>query len=141
MRRILASTFLATTLFPLACLAGDLTVTIDHVRNDRGSILAALYDSESSFLQQPSARARFKVKAVAGTVQYVIHDLPPGRYALSVFHDENDNGQLDRNVFGFPSEGYGFSRDARAHHGPPGFSSAAFDFDGGSTAITIALHY
>ena len=46
-------------------------------------------------------------------------DLAPGRYALSAFHNENDNGELDTNLLGVPSEGYGFGNDASAAFGPP----------------------
>src|ERR1700751_1493351 len=86
------SVLLACALCPLAASAGDLTVTVDHVRSDRGAILAALYDSEASFMKQPLGRATFKVKAATGEVQYVFHDLPAGKYALTAFHDENANG-------------------------------------------------
>ena len=140
MRHMFAS-LLVSGLVPVAALAGDLTVTIDHVRNDRGSILAALYDSEASFMKQPSARATFKAKAAQGEVQYVFHDLAAGQYALSVFHDENDNGKLDKNFIGIPSEGYGFSNGARGRAGPPAFNKAAFEFDGKTQSITITLSY
>ncbi len=40
-------------------------------------------------------------------------DIPPGRYALAVIHDENMNGKLDANWLGVPKEGYGFSNDAK----------------------------
>ncbi len=33
-----------------------------------------------------------------------IHDLPYGRYAISTYHDENDNGELDSGLFGIPTE-------------------------------------
>ena len=128
-------------LLPAASFAGDLTIKVDHVRSDRGSILAALYDSDVTFLKQPSARAKFKVKAAQGEVKYVFHDLQAGQYALSVFHDENDNGKLDKNFFGVPREGYGFTNAARGSAGPPTFASAAFDFDGTDRTITVTLRY
>jgi uncharacterized protein (DUF2141 family) len=34
----------------------------------------------------------------------------PGDYAISVFHDENSNGKLDRNFMGMPKEGVGIKR-------------------------------
>ena len=131
---------LAAVLCPAAALAGDLTVKVDHIRSDRGAILAALYDSEASFMKQPLARATFKVKAASGEVQYVFHDLPPGKYALAAFHDENENGQLDKNLIGIPQEGYGFSNSMGSAR-PPGFNQAAFEFDGTTQSITITLHY
>ena len=55
-----------------------------------------------------------RAPAKAGTMRFVVQDLAPGRYALSAFHDENDNGELDTNLLGIPSEGYGFGNDASA---------------------------
>jgi len=135
------TTLVAAFVFPTAALAGDLTVRIDGVHSDQGSILAAVYDSEASYMKQPAARATFKVKASRGTVQYVLHDLPPGKYAVSVFHDENGNGKLDRNLLGIPKEGYGFSNGLPGSGRPPAFSSAAFEFAGTTQSITISLHY
>src|SRR5579862_5579531 len=100
---------LISALGSASTVAGELTINVGHVRSDRGAILAALYDSEATFMKQPLARATFKVKAAAGEVSYVFHDLPAGKYALAVFHDENENGQLDKNFVGIPREGYGFS--------------------------------
>ena len=134
------SVLLAALCSPVAASAGDLTVTVDHVRSDRGAILAALYDSEASFMKQPLARATFKVKAATGEVQYVFHDLPAGKYALTAFHDENANGQLDKNLIGIPKEGYGFSNSKGAAK-PPAFSQAAFEFDGTTQSISITLRY
>jgi uncharacterized protein (DUF2141 family) len=133
-------TFVAALLSPVA-FAGDLTVKIPNVRSDQGSILAALYDSEASYMKQPSARATFKVKAAPGEVWYVFHDFPAGKYAISVFHDENGNGTLDRNFVGIPKEGYGFSNRVRGRGGPPKFDEAAFEFDGTTRSITITLQY
>ena len=140
MRHTLSLPFVLA-LLPPASFAGDLTIKVDHVRSDRGSILAALYDSEAAFLKQPAARARFKVRAAQGEVKYVFHDLPAGQYALSVFHDENDNGKLDKNFLGVPKEGYGFTNDARGRAGPPTFGNAAFDFDGTDRTVTVTLQY
>jgi uncharacterized protein (DUF2141 family) len=132
-------TLAAVALFPTVAFAGDLTVKIENVRNAQGSVLAALYDSEASYMKQPSARSTFKVKAIPGEVQYVLHDLPAGKYAISVFHDENSNGKLDTNLVGIPKEGYGFSNGSGRR--PPTFEKAAFQFDGTAQSITITLQY
>ena len=57
----------------------------------------------------------------------VFDDLPPGTYAVAVFHDKNGNGRLDRNLLGIPTEHYGFSNDAREMFSAPSFTSAAFN--------------
>lgn len=68
-------------------------------------------------------------------------DIPPGKYALAVIHDENMNGKLDANRLGIPTEGYGFSNDAAALLSAPSFRAASFAYDGRSVALTITLNY
>jgi uncharacterized protein (DUF2141 family) len=41
-----------------------------------------------------------------------------------VFHDENDNGVLDKGAFGIPTEGYGFSNNAKGFFGAPSWRAA-----------------
>jgi uncharacterized protein (DUF2141 family) len=50
------------------------------------------------------------------------------------------NGKLDSNWLGIPTEGYGYSNDAKAMLGAPSFSAAKFSFDGGALDLTITLH-
>jgi uncharacterized protein (DUF2141 family) len=122
-----------------AARAADLTVAVQDVDNTKGSVVAAFYDSEASFLKPPLTKALLKTKAVEGSVSFVVHDLPAGKYAVTTFHDENDSGKLATNSLGVPTEGYGFSNDAQGAGGPPKFAQAAFDFDG-QAAKTIVIH-
>lgn len=57
-------------------------------------------------------------------------DLAEGRYALFVYHDENDNGTLDHNFIGIPIEPMGFSNGFRVSllSGIPDFDDLAFAF-------------
>jgi uncharacterized protein (DUF2141 family) len=48
-----------------------------------------------------------------------------GAYAIGLFHDADDDGELDRGVFGVPTEGYGFSRNVGGGLSAPSFASAA----------------
>ena len=69
-------------------------------------------------------------------------DLAPGRYALFAMHDENRNGDLDRNLFGIPTEGYGFSNGATGTVGPPSFDAAAVSVPAvGPARIVIRLNH
>ena len=62
-----------------------------------------------------------------------------GRYAIRLFHDRDDDGELDTDLLGIPSEPYGFSNNAPARFGPPDFEAAAFEIPAGGTSHTIAL--
>jgi uncharacterized protein (DUF2141 family) len=71
----------------------------------------------------------------------VFSGVAPGDYAVSVFHDENANGTLDRNFIGMPKEGVGASNDAAGKLGPPRFEDARFSYKGGQQTLTIHLKY
>jgi uncharacterized protein (DUF2141 family) len=104
-------------------------------------VLGVAFDSSATFLQVPNAKARCRVKAAPGKVVCTFHGLAAGRWAISVFHDANDNSKLDRNSLNIPVEGYGFSNDAEGAGGPPTFDQAAFNYDGQTKSITIDLDY
>ena len=143
MNRIHAIALAVSTLLVVspAAKAADLTVTVKDVRNATGAVLIAVYD-ESSFGKPELAKAKQKANAGNGEVKFVFHNLPAGKYAVSACHDENGNGKLDRNSFGVPTEGYGFSNDAQGTAGPPKFVQAAFDFDGKTNkTISFSLNY
>jgi len=115
---------------------------IDSVRNADGVIRVALFADEESYEAVDRAAALMAPAAAQGTVQGSICSLPPGQYALSVFHDENENSVLDAGRLGIPKEGYGFSQGARGRTGPPPFKKVAFSLPaGGDHLEEIKLLY
>ena len=81
------------------------------------------------------------LRAAAGSQSIVFTQLVPGRYAVIVFHDENDNGRPDENAWGVPTEGYGFSNNAEGFLGSPSFDAASVTLDGADDGIAISLIY
>jgi uncharacterized protein (DUF2141 family) len=130
---------LALLLIAGSAQAADVRVTIGHVRNARGHVLVALC-RKADFLK-PHCPWQSSVPAALGAVEVTLKNVPPGLYALQAFHDENDNGVLDRNFFGMPQEGLGFSRDAPMHFGPPRFDAAAFLVGQSGAALEFSLRY
>ncbi|KAA0680798.1 DUF2141 domain-containing protein [Azospirillum brasilense] len=120
-----------------ALLAAVLTVTVQGVRNGDGQIVLAVCE-EAAY---PAGRCAFRVTAPAaeGSVRVAVPDVPPGIYALRVYHDENGNRQLDRNLLGLPWEGFGFGNDAPVSLAPPNFRDAAVTVgeNGVETALTL----
>lgn len=108
--------------------ASDLTVQFENIPSDRGEILYLLFSSENGFPDEVKKSFKEgKISALEGTKgKLIIKDLPPGDYALSVFHDENKNGKLDTNFLGIPQEGFAFSSNPKIYFGPPHFKKAKF---------------
>ena len=134
--------------------ASELRVVIEGVRSDSGTIMVGLYDTSEGFaaaikhsteaglLNDKGRCVGMALRAVAGVESIVFADLPPRRYAVIVFHDENDNGRLDENAWGVPTEGYGFSNDAQGFLAAPSFDAAAVTLgDETASEITVSLIY
>ena len=118
-------------------------VQIQNIRNSTGTVDCALFESPEGFptevLRSATNVMVIKVRQTQARCDFA--DIPPGRYALAVIHDENMNGKLDTNMLGIPTEGYGFSNDVTGVFGAPAFSAASFAYDGRTLALTISLHY
>lgn len=136
--RIYLSVFAFATMMSGVAQAADVTVTVMNTINSRGHLLASLCDKEG-YPAKCAIRAR--ATAVKGAVVLTFKDVPPGTYAVSVIHDENDDGKLTFDGAGIPIEGYGFSRDAVGRRGPPKFDDAAVTVQEGANAFDINLVY
>ena len=140
MRRILVA--LAMLSFaPLPASAAALEIVVTHVRSASGVIRLSVYSDAESFPTTHGEIAHRVVQAQDGSVRVLIEDLPSDRYAIALFHDENDNHNFDLR-FGFlPREGYAFSNDAHAVLRPPPFDQAAFDVPPHGARVTFAMVY
>jgi len=117
-------------------------VEIAGLRDEKGQVLCALFSSASDFPKKTDkAVAHAKSSISQGHASCEFRGTAAGRYAVSVFHDENSNGKLDTNFMGIPSEGVGASNGAKGHLGPPKFEAAAFHFSGGRLELKITVNY
>ena len=117
-------------------------VEISALRSDKGQMLCALFSNPEAFpTKADKAVARLTVKLADRLAVCDFTGVAPGTYAVSVVHDENLNGKLDRNFIGMPREGVGASNDAKGHMGPPKFSAASFQYPGGRLELKIHINY
>ena len=138
-----------TTIAVLACiavvpaLAADLAVEVHGIRSADGHLYVAVHapESRATFPAATGSVAALQRRARIGVLRFVVKNLPPGRYAVNTFHDENDNGELDTNLVGIPSEGYGFANDPDASFGPPDFEAASVDVREESAVAVMTLNY
>ncbi|MFO8089251.1 MAG: DUF2141 domain-containing protein [Desulfatiglandaceae bacterium] len=118
-------------------------IDILNIKNSRGTIACALFDSPDGFpreyLRHATSMMAIEIRDTEARCDFV--GIPAETYALVVIHDENRNGELDTNWLGLPTEGYGFSSDAKATLSSPSFSDASLRYDGESLDLTISLHY
>ena len=117
--------------------ADTLNIVIKNVGSTDGTVMLQVLNSEAQFLGDGQAAAQAQ-QPVLGEMQFII-DLPPGEYAFRVMHDENDNGKLDSNFIGIPTEPWAFSNNATGNFGPAKWADAKFTV-AGETTQTITLN-
>jgi len=123
--------------FAASAAAAELTVAVENVDSASGNVRIGLFASAKAFPGKPDRGET--VAAAPGTVTVVFRELQAGNYAVSAFHDLNDNNKLDTGFLGRPTEPVGFSRDAHGRMGPPAFDDAAFAVDGAAVKIAVRL--
>jgi uncharacterized protein (DUF2141 family) len=80
-----------------------------------------------------------KIETPGNTAQ-CIFSVPKGEYAVAVFHDENGNGKMDKNLIGAPKEGYGFSNNPGRKMRPARFDEARFRAES-NQSVDVKLVY
>ena len=137
---LLYTASLALCMSANALAAGNtLDITVKGVRDDQGMVRAGIYNSAETFPKEGKAMARTATPAKAGNVTLQFTDLPPGKYAVILYHDENNDGQMDKRFGMIPIEGYGLSNNIKAS-GKPSFDECAFEIPPTKTQ-TIDLRY
>jgi len=124
---LLASTRIILDVYGFSPLSGDLGV--------------AIYENSSTFNSSTVYRDTFV--AVTSIDMILIFDrVDVGTYAISLFHDENSNGEMDKNILGLPLEGFGFSNNPSIGFSEPTFSECNFDIEAGQEVfVPVNLIY
>lgn len=129
-----ASTMVAA---PLAS-ASDLTVNVEGIAQAKGTIMMGLFDEATYNGDGAVTGANLKVEGASVTATF--EGLVPGEYAVRLYHDINDDGEMNTNPFGIPTEPYAFSNDAKGRFGPAKWEAAKFIVEADGTTHTITMN-
>lgn len=144
MSKILKSTAAALLASAIAipASAATLTVVAENVKKAKGNVIIAVYKGDNFLSKEDGSRAyEGWAPAQKGPVTITIENVEPGEYGFVVFHDANENQDLDTNFIGLPKEGIAFSNGAKINMGPPKIQEAAFNVDEPGTVQRVALDY
>ena len=114
------------------------TVKITGLRSEKGQVKIAVFNSSASWLGDHPAYSS-TIEVDSRSVLWQLTGVPYGEYGLAVFHDENKNGKMDKNVLGVPQEAYGFSNNMRVIFGPPKWEKSKVVVNGATTDIAIEV--
>jgi uncharacterized protein (DUF2141 family) len=97
-------------------------LNVTNLITDDGKVSFFLFD-EVTFMKSPLKTTQAII--VNGKSSVTFKNLDKGEYSIICFHDMNDNGIMDVNNKGIPSEAYGVSNNIITF-GPPTFFSTKF---------------
>jgi len=130
---------LATILaVPSTASADQLIIDVVGIERLGGTMMVAIFDSAEAWEDSATAMSVGKDSVTGPKVRLIFPNLSAGAYAVKLYHDEDNDGQLDSNMLGVPSEGYGFSNNPQVL-GEPDFEEAMFVVEG-DTNIEITLN-
>lgn len=89
--------------------SSELKIAVSGFVTDDGHAVAKLFLPKDDVLK----KGRWEISEVikGGQATLTFHALPSGDYAVVVFHDANNNGEIDHNFIGLPKESLGFSNE------------------------------
>lgn len=118
---------------------GTLVVNAAGFKHERGQAVANLFREGDDVLKKPYLKVAVKISE--GKATMVFPNIKYGNYAVSIFHDENANDQLDHNIFRFPAEPLGFSNGFKLalFSGLPSFEKLRFVFQAGAKPPEITV--
>ena len=91
--------------------------------SDEGIAKISLFNAETSFFNKVFKGKMVQIKDQEAVA--VFTNIPDGTYAISVFHDKNEDEKLNT-FLGIPTENYAASNNAPSQFGPPKWKDAKF---------------
>lgn len=137
-RLALAAGLAASLAFGAApATAAEIDLVIENVKSGEGALLIAVYASADDFRKK--AVRELKMAVAQPTSKIRIDGLAAGDYAIALFHDRNSNGKVDSNLFGIPTEPYGFSNNPANLMSPASWEQARFTLGDAAQIVTVKL--
>ncbi|QBQ56387.1 DUF2141 domain-containing protein [Nitrosococcus wardiae] len=101
-----------------------LVINIIGIKPVEGQVRVALYNAAEKWLEESFFNTVLEVKSQK--VEWRVDGVPEGEYGIAAFHDQNKNGEADRNFLGIPKEAYGFSNNVKAVFRAPRWDEVKF---------------
>ena len=120
----------------------SLTIEVKNLRNAKGIVQFALYNKDGSIPDEDYENYYkiLKGEIINGSSTITFKNIPSGKYAVNILHDENKNGKIDKGYI-LPIEGVGFSNyQSIGLTNRPNFSKASFQLKENKT-ISVKLIY
>ena len=134
MRLALLSLFLLLTIAQAQSNLGTIELAISETSTDEGVIQVLIFNQEKGWPESPDDAWKMLTLPIEnGVARKTITNVPAGTYAITVFHDHDQDGEIRKNKVGYPVDDFGFSNNPRLLFGVPSFSRCSKKVSTGST--------
>ena len=134
----IATLFVTAVLGTVDAAAAPLEVTVGDVRSTDGVLLIQITDSAEGFDDGRPPVASLVFAPAVSSVTFSV-DLEPGVYGMRVMQDLDDDGEMDTNFMGIPTEPWAFSNNAVGNFGPPAWGSIQFEMTTAAAVQNVSL--
>ncbi len=117
------------------------SASVTGFENEKGVCRACLYDNAKAFNGKGEPVQCVEALIQNKTALVIFNDVKKGNYAISLFHDANNNKKFDLNFLGIPKEGYGASRNKLPFAAAPSFNDNKFEVNNSAVLLSIKLRY
>ena len=100
-----------------------ITCHVTGYASDDGQTRAGLYNSPETWIKTEFGKYTTVIHNNKATI--IFHNVPPGEYGVSLYHDANKNNDFDR-TWGIPTEDYAVSNNAKRMLSAPKWEEAKF---------------
>ena len=123
----------------------SLTAKVQGLRNSKGVVQFTLYNKNGTVPDEKFENYyRIKISEIhSGSATITFFQLPEGKYAINILHDENNNGKIDKKfMIPLPKEGVGFSNyESIGFTNHPNFSKAKFQLNRDTTKQIKIIYF
>jgi uncharacterized protein (DUF2141 family) len=120
-------------------LAGDVTLTLEGIEAAKGDLYVSM-QTEADFMQPRGSYGEIVKLPAAGNRTIVMKDVKPGSYAISVWHDVNNDHVFNRAENGKPLDGWTMI-NAEALRAVPKFDQVKLDVAESGKALMLKMYY
>ena len=116
----------------------EMILEIENIKKDK-PIYIAIFSKNDKFLDSENATATKVANPGGKEVIQLPFNLPMGEYAVTIFQDVNEDGKMNKNMFGAPSEPYGFSNAFKPKFSAPTFDDCKINFSSDKQKVVVKL--
>lgn len=118
---------------------GVVNVKVTGIKVKKGGVVKVGLYKQDGFPELGKEIMGDNVKVTKSEAEVSFKDVPDGIYAIAIIQDKNSDGEHNTNLFGAPTEPYGFSNNVYGRFGPPAFEDVSFEIKNGE-AISLTVN-